>query len=196
MAVRLISSPGAWARLRPASDLACLTVPGLISTPRRRPRRPEDAFPVPLGPSSAYGCVCTSDITSAYPTICHLTHMNCRLSTVYWQQPGTLSAPTPIERASTRIVARMAAKMSLRIQITSFAGQTSSAFGTERRFNQRRRRQGAPGDRLAAGLPRPRPSLSTSPPPPQPPEIPCPLRSIRRAPPPIPKRPLPAAPPP
>src|SRR5258708_33536565 len=116
MAVRLISSPATWARLRPASDLACLTVPGLISTPRRRPRRREDAFPVPLGPSSADGCVCTSDITSARPTLCHLTHLNRRLSTDYWQQPGTLSAQTPIERASTRIVATLGADTSLRLQ--------------------------------------------------------------------------------
>src|ERR1700694_1958668 len=78
MAVRLISPPATGARLRPASDLACLTVPGLISTPRRRPRRPEDAFPISLGPSPADGCVCTSDITPAYPTICQLTKMNLR----------------------------------------------------------------------------------------------------------------------
>jgi hypothetical protein len=45
------------------------------------------------------------------------------------QQPGILSAPTPIDRASTRIVARMAANMSFRIQITSFAAQTSAALG-------------------------------------------------------------------
>src|ERR1700682_2923245 len=72
MAVRLSSLPATWARLRPASDLACLTVPGLISIPRRRPRRPEVAFLISLGPSPADGCAYTSDITPAYLTVCLL----------------------------------------------------------------------------------------------------------------------------
>jgi hypothetical protein len=41
------------------------------------------------------------------------------------------SAPTPSDKTSTRIVARMAANMSFRIQITSFAAQTSAAEGSE-----------------------------------------------------------------
>src|SRR6476661_553789 len=77
MAVRLISVPATWPRLSPASSLACLAVPALISTPFRRPRRPEVAFPISLGPSAA-GCACTSDITSAYLTLCYLTKMNRR----------------------------------------------------------------------------------------------------------------------
>src|SRR5487761_324350 len=80
MAVRLISLPATWARLRPASALACLTVPGLISTPRRRPRRPEGAFLISLGPSAADGCAYTSDITPAYLTICQLD--NDELTTI------------------------------------------------------------------------------------------------------------------
>jgi hypothetical protein len=37
------------------------------------------------------------------------------------------TAPAPTEKTSVRIVARMAAKMSFRIQITSFAAQTGAA---------------------------------------------------------------------
>src|SRR5438046_1976058 len=39
MAVRLRSLLATWPRLRPLSWRACLTLPGRISTPRRRPRR-------------------------------------------------------------------------------------------------------------------------------------------------------------
>jgi hypothetical protein len=56
------------------------------------------------------------------------------------------SAPTPNDRTSTKIVARMAANISFRIQITSFAAQTSAALGSEKRLNRRLRRPG-PGGR-------------------------------------------------
>ncbi len=56
------------------------------------------------------------------------------------------SAPTPNDRASTRIVAMTAAKISFLNQITSFAGQTSTALGFAERLNRRLRRPG-PGGR-------------------------------------------------
>jgi len=101
----------------------------------------------------------------------------------FYAQHGTdPSAPTPIDRTSTKIVARMAAKSSFRIQITSFAAQTSAAHRSEKRFNRGwRQRPRAPGGRPTSAPRRPRPSQSTSPHLPQRREIRVRLRTIRPA---------------
>src|SRR4029077_8110924 len=64
IAVRLTTSPATWPRLNPASWRACLTVPGLISTPRHSLRRPEVLLSTDRV-SPLDGCDPTADMTPA-----------------------------------------------------------------------------------------------------------------------------------
>src|SRR6266566_4521417 len=105
-----------WPRLRPLSRRACFTLPGLISTPRRRPRRRLEAtFSCRLGPPGSDACRNASDMAVRLTEFTnHLTRLD--RANFAQQQMCPPSAPTEIAVASSVMVANMAAKSSLRIQ--------------------------------------------------------------------------------
>src|SRR6266480_1812569 len=116
MAVRLMSLRATSPRLRPLSRRACFTLPGLISTPRRRPRRRLEAtFSCRLGPPGSDACRNASDMAVRLTEFTnHLTRLD--RANFAQQQMCPPSAPTEIAVASSVMVANMAAKSSLRIQ--------------------------------------------------------------------------------
>src|SRR6266571_877320 len=131
MAVRLIAPLATCARLSPASWRACLTVPGLMSTPSRRPRRPEVAVPDTRSPVTGAGRARSSDTRASL----HETASTCPrwINAAYrlpdYFQGGIPSALTLMAIVNTDIAAKMTANTNLRIQLTSFAAQTVPALG-------------------------------------------------------------------
>src|SRR6059036_745977 len=105
-----------WPRLRPLSWRACFTLPVLISTPRRRPRRRLEAtFSCRLGLPGSDACRDASDMAVRLTEFTsHLTRLD--RANFAQQQMCPLSAPTEIAVASSVKVANMAAKSSLRIE--------------------------------------------------------------------------------
>ena len=71
----------------------------MISTPFRRPRRPEVAFRISLGRPPADGCAFTSDITPAYPSTCLLDKHE--LTTMTWSVSGSSWLSCQLRRSST-----------------------------------------------------------------------------------------------